>query len=401
LKSRIAFFFAAALILQAQSDHDGMTDINAASVFQMNLASGTSVNPTSAPAPMLMRHYGNWNTMFMGQAFLVETQQSGPRGGDKLYAPNEFMTSLEHRAGPQAAFEAELMLSLEPATVTDRRYPLLFQTGETAFGRPIVDAQHPHNFVMALGFHYTRRLSNGAILDLYAAPVGDPALGPVAFPHRASASELPQAPISHHLQDSTHIAGDVITLGLSRKHFKIEASGFHGAEPGENRWTIEAGAIDSWSARAWFTPTPRWTAQISAGHLTRPERPEPGDQTRITSSLSYRRLSLIWGRTHNTVTRQNLNSYLAEGVLPIHHANFLTARLELVDKDELSTPGTFRIGAATAGYTRNLPRFRDLETGLGANITAYKVPSALTPSYGDHPIGANIFLRIRLRNASN
>lgn len=398
---RVSLLLLAALALHAQSDHDGMTDINAASVFQMNLASGTSLNPTSTAAPMLMKHYGNWNTMFMGAAFLVDTQQSGPRGADKLYAPNLFMTSLEHRAGPQGAFEAELMLSLDPATITDRRYPLLFQTGETAFGQPLVDAQHPHNFIMALAFRYTRKLGDGTILDAYFAPVGDPALGPVAFPHRASAMELPQAPLSHHLQDSTHIADDVLTLGLSRKKFKIEDSGFHGAEPGENRWIVEAGAIDSWSARAWFLPTPRWAAQVSAGRLTHPERLEPGDQFRITSSLAYTHpshwsTSLIWGRTHNTATQRNLNSYLAESVLPLRRVNFLTARIELVDKDEILVGRTFRIGAYTIGYTRDFPLFRNLETGLGANFTAYVLPAALKSIYGDHPVGGNIFLRIRL-----
>lgn len=404
---RLALLLSIALALRAQSDHAGMTDLNAASMFQMNLASGTSSNPTSAPAPMLMRHYGNWNTMFMGEAFLIDTQQSGPRGADKLYASNWFMTSLEHRLGAQGAFEADLMLSLEPATVTDRRYPLLFQTGESAYGIPLVDAQHPHNFIMALGFHYTRQLSGGAILDIYAAPVGDPALGPVAFSHRSSASELPQAPLSHHLQDSTHIADDVVTLGLSRKKLKIEASGFHGAEPGENRWIVESGAIDSWSARAWYTPTPRWTAQLSAGRLTHPERRAPGDQTRITASLAYTRptgssTSLIWGRTHDTATQRNLNSYLAESVVSLHRVNFLTARIELVDKDELLPSGrTFRIGAYTVGYTRDFRLLRDLETGIGANFTAYTLPAALQLVYGGHPTGASIFLRIRLRNASN
>ncbi len=327
--SRIAFSLSAALSVFAQHEHDGMTDINAASMFQMNLASGTSVNPASASPPMLMRHYGNWNAMFMGEAFLADTQQSGSRGGDKLYAPNWFMGSIEHRAGSQGAFEAELMLSLDPATITNRSYPLLFQTGETAYGVRLVDAQHPHTFIMALGLHYTRRLSNGTILDAYVAPVGDPALGPVAYPHRASALELPQAPISHHLQDSTHIADDVVTVGLARKRFKLEASGFHGTEPGENRWIIETGAIDSWSGRAWFLPTPRWAAQVSAGRIARPERLEPGDQVRVTASVAYARpmaggswsSSLIWGRTHSTATLQNLNSYLAESALPIRRGN--------------------------------------------------------------------------------
>ena len=122
--------------------------------YLMGLASGTSVNPGSSPMPMTMTQFGNWNAMFMGTAFVSDIQQAGPRGGDKLYSTNWFMASAEHSAGAKGAFETVLMLSLEPATVTDRRYPLLFQTGETAYGLPLTDAQHPHNFIMALGFHY-------------------------------------------------------------------------------------------------------------------------------------------------------------------------------------------------------------------------------------------------------
>ena len=131
-----------------------MVDMNPASMFLMNMASGTSTNAAAWAMPMLMTHLGSWNTMFMGVGFVVDTQQSGPRGGDKLYSPNWFMASAEHRLGTRGAFQADLMLSLDPATVTGERYPLLFQTGETAYGKAIVDGQHPHNFIMSLGFHY-------------------------------------------------------------------------------------------------------------------------------------------------------------------------------------------------------------------------------------------------------
>ena len=395
-----------------------MVDMNAASMDLVNLATGTSVNPQSWPMPMIMTHFGSWNTMFMGAAFIVETEQTAPRGGDKFYSSNLFMATVEHRAGQNGAFQADLMLSLEPATVTDRRYPLLFQTGETAFGQPIVDGQHPHNFIMGLGFHYVRELGQSTRLEVYAAPVGDPALGPVAYPHRASAAELPQAPISHHWQDSTHISDDVVTVGLAYKKLKLEASGFHGAEPGENRWIIQQGAIDSWSTRLWFFPTRNWAAQVSVGRLAHPEALEPGDQLRATASIEYTRpmpggswaSSLIWGRNHSTATGRNLNSYLLESELPIRRRNFLTGRVELVDKDELfdGQPAieqnldvlygsTFRIGAYTIGYTRDINLFRHLETGIGANLTAYSLPGAIKPYYGDRPVGGNIFLRLRLR----
>jgi hypothetical protein len=395
-----------------------MTDMNPASMDLMNLATGTSVNPDSWPMPMILTHFGSWNTMFMGGGFLVDTQQSGPRGGDKLYSTNVAMASAEHRAGKSGAFQIDLMLSLEPATVTDRRYPLLFQTGETAFGKEIVDGQHPHNFIMGLALHYVRELGGHTRLEFYAAPVGDPALGPVAYPHRASAAELPEAPISHHWQDSTHISDDVVTVGLAYRRLKLEASGFHGAEPGENRWIIQQGAIDSWSTRLWFFPSRNWAAQVSMGRLAHPEALEPGDQVRSTASLEYTRplpggswaSSFIWGRNHETATGRNLNSYLLESVLPIGRKNFVTGRAELVDKDELFAGqplieqnldvlygSTFRIGEYTIGYTRDIDLFRHVETGIGANFTAYSLPDSIKPYYGDRPLGGNVFIRVRLR----
>jgi hypothetical protein len=384
----------------------------------MSQASGTSMNPESWSMPMSMRGLGSWSLMFMGQAFVVDTQQSGPRGGDKFYAPNWFMGTAQHKLGG-GSFLVQLMLSLEPATITGRSYPELFQTGETAFGKPLVDEQHPHNFIMGLGFQYARPIGDATTLQFYFAPVGDPALGPVAFPHRASASELPQAPLSHHWQDSTHIADDVVTVAARHKWMRLEASGFHGAEPGENRWIVQQGAIDSWSARLSVFPSKNWMAQASVGRLAHPEQLEPGDVVRSTASLHYSRpmsggeswsSSLIWGRNHETYTQRNLNSFLAESVLPIPGKNFLTGRFELVDKDELfsnnpaleeeldrTAGSTFRIGAYTMGVTHDLPKLiPGVETGIGVNATTYSLPSAIKPYYGDRPHGVDVFLRLRL-----
>ncbi len=398
-----------------------MTGMNAAGMFLMNNMSGTAVNPAAWPMPMLMKPIGAWNAMFMADAFLNDTQQSGPRGGDKLYSPNWLMADAERRIGKLGAFEFQLMLSLEPATITERRYPLLFQTGETAFGQPIVDGQHPHNFIMSLGFQYALSLSENTTLEIYFAPVGDPALGPIAYPHRASAMELPQAPISHHWEDSTHISDEVVTAGIAYRNLKLEASGFHGAEPGENRWIVQAGPIDSWSTRLWYFPSKNWAAQVSAGHLTHPEALEPGDQTRVTSSLEYSKpmtsgswsSSVIWGRDHSTYTKRNTNAYTAESVIPIHRNNFITGRMELVDKDDLFADqpaieafldtfhgSTFRIGAYTIGYTRDIDISRQIETGIGANVETYSLPAALKPYYGEHPLGGNVFIRFCLKPRS-
>ncbi len=410
---KTALLFIASAVAAAQDlnmSGPRMVDMNTAGMSLMNIASGTSLNPVDGTLPMFMTPLRNWNTMLMGTAFIVDTQQSGPRGGDKLYSPNWLMGSAEHSVGSKGAFQVDLMLSLEAATITGERYPLLFQTGETAYGRALYDAQHPHNFIMALGFHYAYTLTENTTLDVYVAPVGDPALGPVAYPHRASAEELPEATLSHHLQDSTHISDDVITVGISRNQFRLEASGFHGAEPGENRWIIQQGRIDSYSGRLWYLPNKHWAAQVSAGRITHPEALEPGDQVRTTASVSYTSsshwsTSLIWGRNHDTFTQHNNNAYLAESVLSFAGKNFLTGRIELVDKDELFPTGppdqdTFRIGAYTLGYTRDVSLFSRVETGIGANFSFYTLPDAIKPIYGNHPVGGNIFIRLRLRKNS-
>lgn len=393
-------------------------DINDAGILLMDQASGTSLNPKSWTMPMVMTKLGSWHAMFMANVFIVDTQQSGARGYDKFYSPNWFMTSAEHSAG-KGSFMVQLMFSLDPATITKRRYPELFQTGETALGKPIVDAQHPHDLIMGLGFNYARPVGDNTIFQAYFAPVGDPALGPVAFPHRASASELPQAALGHHWQDSTHVANEVVTVGITHKFVRLEGSGFYGSEPNENRWNFDSGPINSWSTRLSVLPSNNWIAQVSVGRLTRPEREQPGDVVRATASIEYVRplsnktswaTSLIWGRNHNTFTRRNTNSYLLESELPIRRKNFVTGRIELVDKDELfsdqpdleqrlagTVGSTFRIGAYTIGYTRDIDFISLLETGIGVNLSAYTVPDAIRPFYGDHPVGVNLYLRIRLR----
>jgi hypothetical protein len=390
---------------------------NPAAELLMNEVTGTSTNPASSPMPMRVAMAGKWNLGFMANGFITDTQQSAPRGGDKLYSTNFFMGTAQHDLG-QGSFLFDVMLSAEPATISRREHPLLFQTGETAYGKPIENGQHPHNLVMALGVHYARPFDDNTILEAYFAPVGDPALGPVAFPHRASAAELPEAPIGHHGEDSTHIAYEVATIGVKHKIVRLELSGFHGAEPNENRWNIATGAMDSWAARFSIFPTPNWAAQVSVGRLTHPEALEPGDLVRTTASVSYSRpmgggdwaTNFIFGRNHSTVTGRETNAFLLESVVPFREKNYFTGRWEMVDKDELfaaepaleqqlaSTVGeTFRIGAYALGYTRYVHLWSPIETGFGANFSVYTLPSAITPFYGNHPFGVNVYLHFRLK----
>jgi hypothetical protein len=426
---RIAIYFTLTAIAAAQHEGHNMPGMNhpgtnhegmsSAGMFLMNQSSGTAFQPAAWPMPMVMTNAGKWNLMWMGQAFLVSTQQSGARGGDKVYSSNWGMLGAIRKAG-KGSVMLRSMLSLEPATVTNRRYPLLFQTGETAYGAPLVDAQHPHDFVMELSVQYARPIGERGTWNLYYAPVGDPALGPVAFPHRASAMELPQAATGHHWQDSTHIANNVVTGGVTYGKVRVEASGFAGREPNEGRWNIDWGAMDSWSGRVSVMPSKNWTAQVSMGRLQDPEATHLGSVVRTTASAEYVRpaanrnswaTSVVWGQNYKLAERRRTNAVLAETVVPVRARNFVTGRFEWSERDELfegdhelgeritSATGrhAFHVSAFTAGYTRDIPLVRNLQTGIGANVTAYAIDSVLQPYYGNHPWGVNVFIRFRLK----
>jgi hypothetical protein len=403
----------------AAVSHQMSRGMSSSEDYFMQESSGTGVQPSAWPMPMVMKEAGAWNLMWMGQAFLVDTQQTGPLGDDKLYSTNWGMLGAMHQLG-RGGVMLRAMVSLEPATITERRYPLLFQTGETAFGSPITNAQHPHNFVMEISTQYAHNIGERSTAGLYYGLVGDPALGPVAYPHRASAMEIPQATLGHHWEDSTHIAANVLTGVMAFSRVRFEASGFCGSEPLENRWTIYLGPMNSYSGRITFTPTPRWTAQISAGHLTHPEALEAGDVVRTTASVEYVvprphgnwwATSVIWGRNYKTLPQYGSNAVLAETLIPIGEKNFVSGRYEWSQRDELfagdptvedqlfAATGSrwFDVSAYTIGYTRDLFTYHGAETGMGANVSFYGIPASITPYYGDHPLGVNVYLRIRLR----
>jgi len=385
-------------------------------LLEQHATSGTDAEPASTPVDMLMLTRGQWTLMFHGQGFLNEIQQNGPRGEDKLFSTNWLMAMAQHKLG-SGTLTLRAMLSLEPATVSQRRYPELFQQGETAFGLPIVDGQHPHDFFMELAATYDRKLSENTLLSFYAAPMGDPALGPLAYPHRESASEDPIAPLGHHLQDSSHIAADVITVGLTHRNVRLEASGFHGREPDESRWNINSGKIDSWSTRVTVNPGQNWSLQYSIGQLHRPEALNPNeDLRRMTASLMYNRplrngnwaSTLLWGRNQSLSDGNVGNGYLLESTLRFMTKNHAWTRIENVDRTnelllgENPLPPRFveryftRVQAYTAGYDREIAHVPHLSAALGGQFMWYGVPQVLQPVYGSHPIGVVLFVRLRL-----
>ncbi|WP_263408656.1 hypothetical protein [Terriglobus tenax] len=386
-----------------------------------HVTSGTTAEPVSTPMPMLMKHHGEWMLMLHGSAFVTDTQQSGPRGKDKFFSTNWVMPMAQRKAGP-GLFTARAMFSLEPATITDRRYPELFQQGETAFGQPIVDGQHPHNFLMELAAIYDLRPSENTLVSFYAAPVGDPAIGPIAYPHRWSAAEDPIATLGHHQQDSTHIAYNVFTAGVTYRWIRVEQSGFHGGEPDEGRWQFQSSAnghgVDSYSTRVTVNPTRNWSGQYSIAHIKAPEASHQGeDQARQTASVMYNlpigkqgsmnmapgnlAISLIWGRTRAIPDNKKQNSYTLEALYHFAKANSVWTRMELAGRttellgDSHEEPAG-HVAAYTFGYDRDWHIAPHLTAAPGAQFTTYSPSPALTAAYGAHPFAVQAFVRFRI-----
>lgn len=368
--------------------------------------SGTAWQPASVTGYEWMWMRRGWDLMAHGTIFIDYNQQGGPRGVGKAESVNWGMLMEQHRVGAGTILFRE-MFSGESLTSPHPGFPELFQTGETYHGEPLVDHQHPHNLFAELAAMYTLPISDKVSWELYGGPSAEPALGPVTYMHRASAAELPMAPLGHHLQDSTHTSFGVVTTGLVIDRIKLEASAFNGREPNEKRWSIQLAPLDSWSTRASVAPTRNWAAEYSIGKLIHPEALEPGDQWRQTASIEYNRplahgnwaSTLVWGRVHKLDAGTNLNSYLLESTFNFSKRNYVFSRLELVDKDELFPQATshpaYRIGAYTFGGVRDLIHNRAWQLGLGTDVTFYSKPAVLNAAYGDNPVSFQIFLRMR------
>lgn len=381
------------------------------------MGSGTSRQPDSSPTNMMDKVSGKWLFMFHYNMVVGVNSQGGSRGTTKFESANWFMPIAYRRVGP-GTLQLRGMLSAEPFTFAPGGSPLLFQTGETYKGQPLIDRQHPHDFFMELSASYIVPVGDGGTWFIYFGYPGEPALGPPAFMHRASASENPAATLAHHLEDSTHISFGVFTTGFTYRWFKLEGSIFNGREPDENRYNFDAHKWNSRSARLSFSPNRNWTMQVSYGFLRSPENQEPEvDIRRATASLQYNRpfhrgnwaSAFIWGRNHAGSPGEihNLNGYTLETTVNFLDKNYLYTRLELVDKDDLLRAAdrallgitdphpSFRIGAYTFGGVRDLWDTDKISLAIGSDVTFYSKPSILDPLYGSNPVSWKLFLRIR------
>lgn len=383
-------------------------------LFSGRDGSGTSWLPALTPMYAWQRNAGQWQLMAHANVFLqyLEEYAEEHRGSSQFGSINWVMGMARRPLGA-GRFGIQTMLSAEPATISGCGYPDLLATGEFCDGDSIHDLQHPHDLVMELAADYERPFAGYLRWQLYAGLAGEPALGPVAFPHRLSAMPNPIAPIGHHWLDATHITYGVITSGISTERWKIEGSVFNGREPDEDRSDLDLARTDSFSGRLWLAPTPSLAIQFSAGHLKDAEPGhdsdgQPVDVDRVTASVHYHRqmgaasywaTTLAWGR--NLEEGQATHAGLLESNLTIDDRHTFFGRAETAGKaahdlDVHEIDDVFTVGKLQLGYTRYFRPWRGFTPGLGGVFSASIVSPYLAPRYGGRVSpGIGVFLTVR------
>jgi hypothetical protein len=380
------------------------------------MGSGTAWLPDASAMRAWHFMAGPWMLMVHGDAFLQYDHQGGPRGDDQVGSINwAMLMAMRQLAG--GTLHLHGMASAEPLTIGKRGYPLLLQSGETYKGVPLHDRQHPHELFMELSALYERPITERLGVLVYAAPVGEPAIGPVAYMHRPSALNDPFAPLAHHWTDATHIAYGVLTAGLFTRNVKLEATLFNGREPDEDRYDFDFHALESYGARLSVNPTPHWALSASYGHLKQPEALKPEEnQHRLGASLLHTvRLgregewasALVYGankhvRPDGAEAGHWEHSVIAESNLQLDRANSIFGRVEYVRKsaEDLVIPGApdqeFDVGSVALGYVRELAASHGATLGVGARGAINLVPGLLKGVYGSRlPVGLAVFLRVR------
>jgi hypothetical protein len=394
--------------------HPMQMDVGLLGIPESRMGSGTSWLPDASP--MHAAHYvlGRWTVMLHGQGFVQYDRQGGSRGGDQLGVINWAMAAASRRIGG-GRLELRGMLSAEPWTIGSRGYPLLVQSGEAYQGAPLHDRQHPHDLFMELAALYERPVARNLGLSLYLAPVGEPAVGPVAFPHRPSAAEDPMAPIAHHWQDGTHITFGVVTAGVFTRTVKLEGSWFNGREPDEQRTGFDyAGRrLDSYGARLIVNPGLRWSISAWYGYVKSPEVLHPDESLHrygvaaLTTQAFGRHgrwaSALIWGANDPIGSGRASNSVVLESDLDLDETNAVYGRAEYVRKSasDLVIPSVppsseYDVGALALGYVRTVGTIAGLATGVGTRGSISLVPSSLEAQYGSRtPVGLAVYVRLR------
>lgn len=403
---------------QMQHGTSHMTHSFSLSLPMTRNGSGTGWQPDATPMYAYMKHGSKWNYMLHGSIYLRYTAQNfnndGKRGSDsKFSAPNWFMGMAQRRVGKNGLLNLRAMVSLDRIVDGGAGYPLLFQSGESWKGQPLIDRQHPHDLISELSVGYTQRINDKVDLTVYAGYPGEPALGPTAFMHRMSAFNNPDAVLGHHWQDATHITFGVVTAGIRYGKFKLEGSSFTGREPDENRFDFDKPRFNSYSYRLLFNPSANWALQASRGLIKSPEPREPDeDVNRTTASVQHSgslggknkwiSSTLVWG-LNDAGEHHKEHSVLAESNLQLDKwavygryewVQKSAGELGLITYDYDPLLNRLPVSMFSLGLNRQIAAFGNTLLQAGAQISLYKPDRLLEGIYGKTPLSGQLYLRI-------
>jgi hypothetical protein len=416
--------FAILLIAsRTEAQHAGMTGMTDPPDMMMTgplgistdrQGSGTTWQPEAVLMPFRHALIGKWDVMSHWNVFAQYNQQFDRRGASQFGSVNWSMV-MASRPFLGGRLQLRAMNSVEAATVGRCGYPLLLQSGETCHGAPNHDRQHPHDFFMEAAALYERALSRDLAWSLYVAPSGEPAAGPVAFMHRASAMNDPLSNVTHHWQDASHITFGVVTGAVYGKRWKLEGSTFNGREPDEHRWNFDLknAKFSSYAGRVTINPSRSWSMAGSFAYIegSEPSEPEAAMHRTTLSVLHARTLgssgklaaAAVWGANRH-LGDETEHSLLGEANIDIDARNAAFLRVEHVKKSpadlaiESSSDDHYPVTAIALGVVRDVADTGLLTTGLGVRGSVTLLPESLRSTYGSRrPLGLVVFLRMRAK----
>jgi hypothetical protein len=218
-------------------------------------APGTSRAPETSPIDALEARRGPWTFSFHENLFLSAGRI--PNGE----SPSWLMFAAGYR-GLGAELSTRTVLQIVPLSVLELR-------------------EERHELFTELAISHRLELAEGVALQLYGGPAGEPALGPQAYTHRASAIGDPFAPRIRDHFDATRVSHGVVTAGVSIPAMSIEGSWFNGRARDGDPYDLDLRTPDSCSARVTYLPLATLSLQTSYGYLGEAKL------HRVTTSVSH------------------------------------------------------------------------------------------------------------------
>lgn len=372
--------------------------------------SGTTWLPDASPLYAVIPHKNRWGILVHGNLYTGYNWFGSKRGGQRFMGRNTLVVA-PFRTFRKSELSARLAISFEPFTIGNRGYPLILQAVQEKDGDWMYDKQYALDLFRELAVTWSWEVTRHWAATIYAAAAGEPALGPVTFTQRISASADPLAPLGFQVQEASHASFGVLTVGAFTRDIKLEASWFNGEVPGNKRYGLYLRRPDSYSVRFTYNPMRAWSAQVSYGFLERPvpEQPDRSDH-KFSTSIAYTEwygadagFATTLSAAERVTTRgERSGAVLLEGYWNVdgHHALF--GRAEVVQRTGIElalsskTEGRYPVGTLAGGYVYYFGPLVSLAPGLGVRASMSPMAKALEPEYGTRlPLGVMVFAQLR------